>query len=85
MRRNEEMNEMEYNGTNGGLKSNPAGLHVYRKRQHHGNTTPAGVAQSMFIVHFYKHLMQSASLLPPEKGREQDDGFLSLDTRYYWS
>lgn len=79
------MNEIEYSGTNGGLKSNPEDLHVYRKKQHHGNTTPAWVAQPMVIVHFNKHLMPPASLLHPEKGREQDAGFLSLDTRYYWS
>jgi hypothetical protein len=65
------MNKIEYSRTNGELNSNPEDLHVYRKRQHPGNTTPAGVAQSMFIVHFYKHLMQPASLLPPEKGKEQ--------------
>jgi hypothetical protein len=58
------MKKMEYSGTNGGLNSNPEGLYVYRKRQHPGNTTPAGVEQPMFIVHFYKHSMPPASLLP---------------------
>jgi hypothetical protein len=29
-----------------------------------GNTTPAGVVQTMFVWHFYKHLMPPASLLP---------------------
>jgi hypothetical protein len=57
---------MNANGTNKELNSNPEDLHVYRKSQHHDNTTPAGVAQPMFIVHFYKHVMPPASLLPPK-------------------
>jgi hypothetical protein len=58
------MNEMEHNELNRGLRSNPAGLHVYRKKQHRENTTPAGVAQPMVVWHFYKHVMPPASLLP---------------------
>ena len=65
------MNKMEYNGNNAGLNSNPESLsrifgdlHVYGKRQHHGNTTPAGVEQPMVVLHFYKHLILPAFLLP---------------------
>lgn len=47
-----KMNEMEYNGRKTGLNSNPAVLHVYRKRHHNGNTTPAGIGQSMDVWHF---------------------------------
>jgi hypothetical protein len=54
------MNEMKYIGTNTGLNSNPAGLYVYRKGQHPENTTPAGVAQPMFVLQFYKHSMPLA-------------------------
>jgi hypothetical protein len=55
---------MNYNGSNTKLNSNPEGLHVYRKIQHDGNTTPAGVGQPMDVWYFYKHLMPPASLLP---------------------
>jgi hypothetical protein len=37
---------MIYNGSNKRLNSNPEDLHGYRKKQHHGNTTPVGVEQS---------------------------------------
>jgi hypothetical protein len=56
--------EMNYNGSNTGLNSNPEGLYVYRKIQHDGNTTPAGVGQPMDVWYFYKHLMPPAYLLP---------------------
>ena len=55
------MNEMKYIGTNRGLNLNPGDLHVYRKRQHRGNATPAGVGQPLVVLHFYKHLMPLAS------------------------
>ena len=57
------MNEMEYNGSNTGLNSNPDGWYDYGKRQHSGNTTPAGIGQPMDFLHFYKHVMPPASLL----------------------
>ena len=57
---------MEHNGLNRGLGSNPADLHVYSNMISMGNTTPAGVAQPMFVWHFYKHVMPPASLLPPK-------------------
>lgn len=55
---------MEYNGLNRVLGSNPAGLHIYREKQHPENTTPAGVGQPMFVWHFYKHGMPPASVFP---------------------
>jgi hypothetical protein len=61
-----EMNEIEYNGLNRVLGSNPAGLHVYRKKQHPENTIPVGIAQPMVVWHFYKHMIPLASLLPPK-------------------
>ena len=65
-----EMNEMEYNGLKKGLRSNPVGLHVYSNMISMGNTTPAGVAQPLYILHFYKHIMPPASILPPKnRGR----------------
>ena len=60
---NEEMIEMEYNGTNRGLNSNPEDLYVYRKRQYPENTTP-GVEQPMVVLHLYKNEMPQATLLP---------------------
>ena len=51
--KNKEMNEMEHNGLNRGLRSNPADLHVYRKKQYPENTTPAGVGQSIDVLYFW--------------------------------
>ena len=55
---------MEYNGLNRVPGSNPAGLHVYKKKLHPENMTPAGVGQPMFVWHFYKHGMPPASVFP---------------------
>ena len=52
---------MKYSGTNTGLNPNPEDLHVYRKRQHPENTTPAGVEQQIVFLHFYKHVMPPVS------------------------
>lgn len=84
MRRNEEMKKMEYSRTNGGLNSNPEGLYVYRKRQHDGNTTPAGVAQPMFIVHFYKHSMPPASLFPLTLVNGKETATLTTGLHSHW-
>jgi hypothetical protein len=80
------MKEMNYNDSNTGLNSNPEGLHVYRKRQHCGNTTPAGVAQPMFIVHFYKHSMPPASILPltSVNGKETASRSTGLQPNNMW-
>ena len=60
----------QYEISNKMMNSNPADLHVYRNRQHHSNTTPAGVEQPMVDLHFYKHEMPPASLiLPKNRGR----------------
>ena len=40
---------------------NPEGLHVYSIYNSSRNTTPAGVALPMVVVHCYKHLMPLAS------------------------
>lgn len=55
---------MEYNGLNRVLGSNPAGLHIYREKQHPENTTPAGVGKSLVDLYFYKHGMPPASVFP---------------------
>jgi hypothetical protein len=57
----EEMNEMEYIGTNTGLNLNPAGLIVYRKKQYHEISTLARVGHPLNILNFYKHAMPPAS------------------------
>ena len=57
---------MKYNGVKRGLNSNPEDLHVYRKRQPNGNSTPAGVEQSLVDLYFYKHAMPLASVLAPK-------------------
>ena len=49
---------------------NPEDLQVYSNMIGMGNTTPAGVEHPADIVHFYKHSMPPASLLPPKnRGR----------------
>ena len=59
--RKNRANEMKNNVSNKVLNSNPADLHVYRKRHHHANTTPVGVEQPMLILHYFKHVMPPAS------------------------
>jgi hypothetical protein len=73
--RREELNEMEYNGTNKGLISNPEDLYVYRKRQHQGNTTPAGVEPNLEVTYFYKHSMPPASVFALHRNKLLAEAF----------
>jgi hypothetical protein len=63
---------MKYKGMNRGLNSNPEDLHVYSNMNVMGNTTPAGVGQSLFILYFYKHAMPLASVFPLISVKEKE-------------
>lgn len=54
---------------------NPEDLHVSSNMNCMGNTTPAGVEQPMFVMHFYKYAMPPASVLAVHRNKLLAEAF----------